>query len=93
MMVQMAETTDKFMNTTATALSDTQAQLQTQGVAIRNLEVKYCKLNDTPQGNLLSNTNNPRENCNAVSLRGSKVLEETPSQRDEKSMRTKLRKL
>ena len=63
-------------------LTNTQTQFMTETrSSIRNLEMQVGQLENMlqsrPQGNLPSNTEvNPKEQCNAISLRSGKKLEE-----------------
>ena len=71
---RMAEHTTKFMDETKTVL-------QNQSAQIRSLEAQISQLamaqNARPQGTLPSNTEiNPKEQCNAIVLRGGKMLQE-----------------
>ena len=70
----MVEHATKFMDETKTVL-------QNQSEQIRSLEAQISQLamarNSRPQGTLPSNTEvNPKEQCNAISLRTGKVLQE-----------------
>ena len=72
LMAKMAENTTNFT-------VETRSALQQQSVQIQNLELQIGQLalaqNSRPQGTLPSNTEvNPKEQCNAIVLRGGKKL-------------------
>ena len=83
-MAQLTMTTTQF-------ISEAKTQFQTQGAAIRNLEIQVGKiakqLSDRQQGALPSNTEvNPKQQLMAVTLRNGRELDEVPKQASSKKV-------
>ena len=69
---RIAEHTTKFMDETKTVLPNQSAQIRSLEAQINQLAMAQ---NLRPQGTLSSNNEvNPKEQCNAISLRNGKVL-------------------
>ncbi|MED6210515.1 hypothetical protein PIB30_064797 [Stylosanthes scabra] len=82
--------TNTFVQQTQTFMQETRANFKDQEASIRNLEVQVGQiakqLSKKPTNTLPSNTiPNPREECNAISLRSGKVVGEETTQSDEEA--------